>query len=252
MSKSYVLITLYNPNKKIVNELNKLVPQVDYIYLIDNTPNSDISEWFENYSNIKYIFNNANLGLSSAYNKILKKSTYNDDDIIIFFDQDFSIFNDYIKQLISSFTKNFNQNIGIMGPLIFDRNTNKKSVSRYVKDQSFSIVPRVITSSSITYYKILKQVGYWDEKLFLDWADFDLCYRIKSIGYKCAIDSNIILNHQLGDNSKEFLGKTYPYYSPIREYYQIRDGLCLKNKNTTPIKDKISMIYVCTIRFLIH
>ena len=72
MSKSYVLITLYNPNKKIVNELNKLVPQVDYIYLIDNTPNSDISEWFENYSNIKYIFNNANLGLSSAYNKILK------------------------------------------------------------------------------------------------------------------------------------------------------------------------------------
>lgn len=251
MGKLITLITLYCPPVDIIEKAVLLAKQVDLVYLIDNTSSNSETLSFNNIK-IKYVKNEKNLGLSQAFNKILQNEQFNDDDYIIFFDQDFKISNNYIRLLVNSFELNLKNNIGILGPLIYDRNTNAKSISRYAEDNKLSIVPRVITSSSITTYKILKEINYWDNCLFLDWADFDICYRIRAKGYHCAIDSSIVLNHQLGDKSKRFMKRTYPYYSPIREYYQIRDALNLRKKKTTPLKDSISMLYVCSFRFIIH
>lgn len=250
----YALVTLYRPSDKVLDNIRRISSQVNYVYVLDNSP--FINDVYKTLEKTEYIYNGENLGLSNAFNKILKEKDFDSDDFIIFFDQDSTISDFYIESLMSVFENGEKKlNIGALGPIIFDRNTNKTSMGKNIDDslcEDISVVPRLITSSLLCRYESLKKIGYWDENIFLDWADFDLSYRFQVNQLKCCIANNIRLNHCLGDNNKSFLGREYPYYSPIREYYQVRDSLILIKKKTTPLKEKIGMLYVAFIRTWIH
>ena len=97
----YALITLYNPSNNVVENIIKIAQFTDFVYLIDNS-DTDNSAMFH-LAKTKYVPNCCNLGLSSAFNKILKTEDFKDDDYIIFFDQDSSISDSLIPQLIQDF-----------------------------------------------------------------------------------------------------------------------------------------------------
>ena len=100
MSKTHALVTLYNPSEKEFNNCRILSQQVDTVILCDNSQESHETV-FQNEKNIIYITKNENLGLGAAFNVALKNDTYGwkDDDLIIFFDQDSQIGEDYIQAL---------------------------------------------------------------------------------------------------------------------------------------------------------
>ena len=66
-----VLITLFNPDHKSIENINAIARQADRTILCDNSPQI-LTEQFEEGLNIVYRFNDANLGLSRAFNKVLK------------------------------------------------------------------------------------------------------------------------------------------------------------------------------------
>lgn len=251
----FALVTIYKPDERVMDNIKRICFQTDCVFVLDNSPY--MNNFYNDIDKVRYIYNGKNLGLSKAFNNILKDVTnFNDDDFIIFFDQDSTISTGHIESLISIY-KNYEiqLNIGALGPVIFDRNTEKDSMGKNFKnelDKKVSIVPRLITSSLICRYKNLRMIDFWDENIFLDWTDFDLSYRLQTQQLKCGIANTVKLNHCLGDNNKKFLGKEFPYYSPLREYYQIRDSLRLVNKKSTPFKEKIGMLYVALFRTLIH
>lgn len=255
--KTIALVTIFNPNIQVKDNILILSKQVDYVILCDNSKN-DNSTMFDNIKNSIYIFNNKNLGLSAAFNKAFLdySSLFEDNDFIIFFDQDSIIANQYIYNLKNEYIKieNAGFNIGCLGASYADVSDGKPQIPR-IKKQLFDgvyKVPNIITSSMLTRFKILKDVNFWNEKIFLDLADWDLCWRINEKGYFTCLTTNVIFNHHLGLGSiKKGLVKLKKG-SPFREYYQTRDSLYLLEEKYVPLKPRLSLTIRLLIRPFIH
>lgn len=253
----YALVTLYNPKDDVIININNISKQVDKVFICDNSINSNV-ELFKNINNLDYIFFNKNLGLSGAFNAILKNvnNSFRDDDFIIFFDQDSNVNENHVKKLINEFTQlNIDgYDVGCIGPVYFNQSSSKVEVPKNYKviNENNLSVKSIITSSMLTRYSILKEINFWNEDIFLDLADWDFCWRILQNKKLCVMTKSTVLNHTLGIGEKKIglfklrIGNTF------REYYQIRDSLKLLHKKYTPIKFKIRFILMLTIRYWLY
>lgn len=251
------LVTIYNPEDVVARNVRTISDQVDRLFLCDNSPNQH-SKMFSDIHNAVYIYNNCNFALSKAFNVVLKNQeyTWNDDDYVIFFDQDSAIQNGHIAGLVheyESLTKS-GYKIGGIGPIYYNLNTQQIAIPRVKKQitEDNYIVSSIITSSLLCKYGSLREVDFWNEEIFLDLADWDLCWRMMTKGRVCIKTKAVVLNHALGFGTKKVglikLGKT----APIREYYQTRNYLYLLHKKYTPMKYKIKFLRNLTIRPLLH
>lgn len=226
------LITLYNPENNVIDHVKTISAQVDKVFLCDNS-SSDNKEKYMNIVNVVYIYHNKNLALSSAFNNVLKNPNigWNDDDIIIFFDQDSFIDEGHIKGLLNEYYHlcTIGYNVGCIGPVYYNLNTNHIAIPRIKKKitKDSYIVSSIITSSLLCKYGDLRAVNFWNEEIFLDLADWDLSWRLIRNGQVCIKTKVVVLKHALGLGEKKVgfikLGKA----SPVREYYQTRNYLYL-------------------------
>ena len=251
----YALVTLYYPKDIHIDNIRVLSQQVDKVVVCDNSPN-DNSSIVPKECVYTSVFKN--LGLSAAFNRVLKDKKYgwNPDDMIIFFDQDSRIVENHIKVLKEAYDEcvSNNCNVGCIGPIFYNSSNNTVEIPHDKKNITPNIyeVKSIITSSMLCKYKDLQKIGFWNEKIFLDMADWDLCWRFMQNGYKCCMTSSISLIHAVGSGEKRIGLVRMRVGAPIREYYSIRDCLYLMKEYYTPVKFKIRFIYMLTIRSLIH
>lgn len=254
------LVTLFYPDENTAKNIEKLSEQTTKIFLLDNTPENPCNERFSHIKNAEYIYFGENLGLSSAFNKALREITFvKESDFILFFDQDSCITEKFVQNLISDFQKlSRTHNIGLLGPVYFD-STKKKygGITKHCEKISQGIfkTTEIITSGMITTYKILKNIGFWDESIFLDYADFELCWRMISNGFEIFITENVLLNHFLGSGFLSvnliFKKLCLSYSPPFREYYQTRTAVKLLKRNYVPENWRRNFLFNLTIRILI-
>ena len=160
-----------------------------------------------------------------------------------------------IISLITEFEKiNRSKDIGCLGPFYYEVNSDTvqipKSKNR-ITENSYT-VKSIITSSMLTTYDVIKDVGFWNEDLFLDYADWDLCWRLQKDGMCCCITDAVTLRHSLGQGKKKIGALNLRVAAPIREYYQMRDSRYLLNKNYVPFKYKIRFLINIYLRSVLH
>lgn len=253
----YAFVTLYNPSKNVPANVSLISQQVDKVFIGDN---SSISNYklFAGISKIEYKAFQSNLGLSKAFNKIISEniSIFEDEDFLLFFDQDSVIPENHIKKLITEYEvleKN-NINIGVLGPSYFNKSSGLIELPRNlgtINEYSFE-VSNIITSSMLCKFKNLRAINFWNENIFLDMADWDLCWRFKNDGKKCCVTTVSNLEHQVGKTVKKILGITIIYDNEVREYYQVRESLKLLKENYVPFKYKIFLLYIIFIRVFLE
>ena len=181
MGRVYSLITLYNPDESVVKKSKQIAAQTEKAFLCDNS-NRNNSALFQCIENAAYMANMKNLGLPGAFNKILRdpKLSWHEDDIIIFFDQDSEIKEGYIERLIFGFkvAEKEYKNLGCYGPVFFNTSNGTVEIPKIKQELLDGVykVRNIITSSMVVRYKNLQKIGFWNEKLFLDLADWDLCW----------------------------------------------------------------------------
>lgn len=250
------IITIYNPQGNIEDNINRIIKQSDKVILCDNG-NKKI-DYFQESENLVYIKNGTNLGLSAAFNMALNLSDMNwsDDDFVVFFDQDSKIEDGHIKTLLSEYetVKSLGNNIGCIGPAYYNKSAEQYCIPKMKKDitKTAMSVKSIITSSMMCRYGDLKKIGFWNEDIFLDMADWDLCWRFQQHGYICCMTTKVCLLHKLGEGSKKIGFLTLKIAKPFREYYQTRDSLKLLKKLYTPFKYKIRFILMLTVRPVLH
>lgn len=257
MSETHALVTLYNPSEKEFNNCRILSQQVDTVILCDNSQESHETV-FQNEKNIIYITKNENLGLGAAFNVALKNDTYGwkDDDLIIFFDQDSQIGEGYIQALQDEYRKieTLIPNLGCLGPVFYNTSNGRTERPRQKKnstDETYE-VSNTITSSLMMRYGNLKRIDFWNEKVFLDLADWDLCWRMQKAGMVCCMTEKVVLHHSVGNGEKKVGPIKLRVGQPFREYYQTRDALYLLQENYVPLKMRLRLIANVTIRPVVH
>jgi rhamnosyltransferase len=250
------IVTLYYPDVSVLSNITKLEDQVSLVIVADNTPGLDNSELFGHKSKVMYLANKMNLGLSMAFNLCLQIDAVKNSDFILFLDQDSLVPENTVKKLIADYNVLLENkiNVGCIGPIYHEKNANKIMRPRIRKALLTSIyrVDSIITSSMLITYSNLQKINFWNEEIFLDLADWDLCFRLNKQGLYCCLTENVVLEHTLGKSAKTFLGLTIRCDVPVRIYYQIRDGLKLLFKTYTPIRYKIKFLFNILFLPIIH
>ena len=257
MYKICALVTLFYPDEKIIENILLIKRQVTSIIVIDNTPNNkDNFKLFKDHENIYYFSNMKNYGISKAFNMYLNHSLVTESEFILFFDQDSLIHEKLVENLVKDYNILMNNkiSIGCIGPVYYEKNANKLMIPKIKKLLFSSVyeVDSIITSSMLTTYNTLKKINFWNEEIFLDLADWDLCWRLKASGFKCCLTQHVVLNHVLGKSVKKIGPFSIKEGASIREYYQTRDCLKLLLKKYTPFRYKIRFILMLTIRPIVH
>ena len=240
------VVTLFYPKPEMAENLKTLGEQVTWLILSDNTPDGGNQALFSGIPNAVYLANHANLGLAAGINRGLDTEEVRKSDYVFFFDQDSKVPENHIATMIRDWeTIEKDHRIGLLGPRFYDEITETYNADAILEnrteDSSDTYIPiaQMITSSMMTTYNIMKDIGFWNEELFLDYGDYDLCWRLAAAGYELFITKNVLLKHRLGEGSVDakVKGQTFrlAYGAPVRKYYQTRAAIKLLRKNYVPI-----------------
>jgi len=256
-NKIIALVTVYQPDDQIKENIKKIAEQVSRVIICDNS-SDDHRDLFSAINHSIYITQHKNFGLPGAFNLALRNKSldWNADDFIIFFDQDSQIKDDYIRGLVHSYRKveKHFPNIGCMGPVFFNTSNHTVEVPKIKKPlvgKNYR-VDNVITSSMLTRYRNLEKVNFWNDNLFLDFADWDLCWRLEKAGMLCVITEEEILHHSVGSGEKKIGPIHLRVGALFREYYQTRDAYYLLKEDYVPLKMRVRLLENVTIRPVVH
>ncbi len=223
-------IVLYNPEPiRLKENIDAIHQQVDTVLLIENgSTNKDYKVHLTGYDNILYIDNHASMGIAYALNQICGYAYTHGYEWALTLDQD-SVATPGMVDTYKGIAKD---NIGIIGCYIEDRNYKEPNQERY--EGTFG-VPWVITSASFTNVKAWKKCGGFDNEMFIDFVDTDICYSMRNAGYKILITFHTKLIHELGINTTI---KHIPLikriqvenHNSVRKYYRERNLIYLTRK----------------------
>ncbi len=233
------LVTLFHPTQDHARHIAEYARQCDMVFLCDNS-GTDNRALFIGIGNCRYIQNADNFGLSRAFNIALSPKTFSWqlDDFVLFFDQDSWILPGHVEKLVDEYQKLVVSGIalGALGPIFLNDSTGRVDIPRLwtcMTSEAFSC-DALITSSMLTTYANLRRGSFWNEDIFLDYADWDLCWRLRSVGLKILMTNVTVLQHVSGIGEVHFGSLRVLDEAPVRRYYQVRDFLKLLRKTYRP------------------
>lgn len=240
-------IVLYNPEAELLeNNIKAIEQQADCIYLFDNGSKNtaEITEMLKRHSSTRYEYSSDNNGIAYGLNRILDFAEKNGYEWFLSMDQD-SICADNMIEIYSKFADDPKN--ALLTPFIL--NNGKYTIEAYKAmglPESEILEPvRGITSACLSRVSAVREVGGFDDRLFIDFVDIDLNCRIALAGYNILRLNETYLIQRMGEARRvplfEFLFKltkldffrkarVASVYSDMRLYYYARNSYYVYKK----------------------
>mgnify|MGYP002749363407 FL=1 len=245
-------IVIFNPDiNRLKENISAVIVQCAHVYLVDNGSNNidEVKKLLNqyNHSKVSVLCNMENQGIAKALNQLASEAQKGGFDWILTLDQD-SVAPSNIIEEFEKYTNNLNT--GMLCPVICDRN---KGVVVEAKD-NYKEIDECITSGSLLNIKAWRKIGGFDESMFIDGVDFDICYRLRKNGYKILCIQSVVLLHELGRivyHRFIFWKVLVKNHSAFRKFYIARNTVYLARKEHTNIikailqNVKLFLIVVC-------
>lgn len=233
LMKIFSVIVTYNPDlyklKKLIAILNS---HSINIVCVDNNSINQKDIFLENVEIIKL---SSNKGIAFAQNIGILHAIEKKAEQILFFDQDSSIYDDFIFNLFRDLDDLSGGEIAAIGPRFMDEKQgfyfpalkfNKYGLIRKINVTEITQpieVSCLISSGSLISTKAIKAIGMMREEFFIDYVDTEWCFRALSKGYKIYMSKNAIMKHSIGDDTISIFNFKIPIHSGFRRYYRIRN-----------------------------
>lgn len=230
--KVYTLIITYHPNMSVLcNTVASLEKQIDGICIIDN--GGLIEEELPNLACdllIKHL--DSNQGIAKATNIGFDLLSGKSVDFILLSDQDTLFPCDYIKTFLNYIEVNDVGSVLAFCPIVYDTHSAEYKPI-YIKKNGFirkmlasenpSFVFQTIASGLIIDTSKYKETGGMNEDLFIDYVDFEWCWRLNKTGFKVLCLPQLKIFHCLGDDAVSIMSKRVSRHTPTRNYYITRN-----------------------------
>lgn len=220
------VVVWYNPGIQEINNIKSYLHKLDKLFVVDNSieNNEQLLSNLENSCTIEYISNGDNLGIAKALNIGCKNAIKQGYDWILTMDQDSEFEGMMIEKYINNVEDMIEKDnsIAIFAPICCE-----------IKDQKSGYLNRVITSGNILNLSVYKNVNGFDDDLFIDEVDHDLCFKLIKKGYRIYQFVDIKLKHKLGDPKKiKILNKSFTVmnHNYIRKYYIVRNKCMIRKR----------------------
>ncbi len=233
------VIVSYNSSESVISCIDSSLSQVDKIIVIDNGSNPDVKDNLHRVSypdKVVFIFNENNVGLAAALNQGLQYSLHGNYRWTLLLDQDSVPSENMVFEMIrshESLDNEMKEKMAVVVPTVFDRNFEKmlpsvittNFLNRKITNPDRDLfVHWHITSGSLIRNAVLPKIGPMNERFFIDYIDFDYCFRVLAGGYKILLSKNALLFHSLATR-KQRLGFHFREHNAGRVYYQTRNRL---------------------------
>ena len=235
--KIFAIVITFNPSVNVINLINALKFQNVTPIVVDNgSKNFDFSS-VEGDTQTHLIRLNDNLGIATAQNKGIERALELSAEYILFFDQDSTISNNFVDDLIADYKKIAvgNTKIAAIGPRFIDENKgfyfpalrfNKYGLIDKISVDDIKVPTEVsflISSGTLVSVNSLKSIGFMKEEFFIDFVDTEWCFRAISMGYKLYMSERAVMKHSIGDDTLKIYNFNIPVHSGFRRYYRIRN-----------------------------
>lgn len=239
-------IVLFNPDiVRLKENINAIKNQVDLIICIDNFSDNidEIKEQLNNEKKIFLIENNQNMGIAVALNQTLRFAEENKCKWLLSLDQDSVVMPGIVKKYI----EHIEDDTAVITCIIKDRNVD--AVKNMIDD--VEKIDFCITSGALYNVEKLLLLGGYDEKMFIDYVDFDMCIRLRKAGYSIIRINYVGLLHEVGKTKEiNFFGKKELIFneSAFRKYFEVRNRFYYIYKHGDYINKKRE--YLRTFKFI--
>lgn len=214
-------IVTYNPDIKRFSECVKSLESELRDLLIYDNASSNINDIKNviNESTLKHEIKTAdkNQGIATGLKYIMNYAINNSYDYVLTLDQDSII----QKGLIDKYLEYIdNSETGALTCIIKERETD--GLYNIVELKEIEECNFAITSGFFIKVSAYKKISGYDEKLFIDNVDFDLCCQLRKAGFKIYKIPYYGVYHEIGHSqNKKILGKVVSSYmhDAKRKYY---------------------------------
>lgn len=236
--KLCAVIVSYKSPEAVASCINSILDIIDVVFVIDNSSDPEVRKVLGSFSDdkVSVIFNETNEGLAAALNRGLQFSLERGYRWTLLLDQDSRASEQMINEMMSSFSNlatEEREKTAMIVPAVYDRNFKKMLPSvvttnflnrKIYAPESDMFVHLHITSGTLLRNEVLPLIGFMNEHFFIDYVDFEYCFRALDKGYKILMSRNAVLNHSLADRKRKF-GCQFREHAPERVYYQTRNRL---------------------------
>lgn len=220
----------YNPDTENIENIKTYIDYVEKVYIIDNSMNNNKKLCSSlNNNKIEYVYNKKNLGIAKALNLACEKAISDGFKWILTMDQDSSFSSNDINEYFKSFDNIEKKNIGIFSP----KHILKNDINKIRDDKKFLEIDHVMTSGNLLNLSAWEKIGKFDENLFIDEVDSEICFRMIENDYKVIQMNRIKMFHELGSLEKRnfFIKKiSVLNHNYIRKYYIMRNKFYMFKK----------------------
>lgn len=242
--KTGVVVVVYHPDEKLLNEKLQRLGTSSSVVVVDNTPDKIVSL---SQANVAYIPLHKNTGIANAQNEGIVHLSALGCSHIVFFDQDSDFGESYVDSIVAEYERigKREKKLFVLGPRVVDKTSGEEYHSvlhaESAADDGFVTKREIISSGSCVSVEMIKAVGMMDASLFIDYVDFEYCWRAESKGLVCGITNAVALPHKVGSRELHFPhGYRVIVSAPFRYYYQYRNYLWLCRRHYVPTQWKVN------------
>ena len=232
------VIASFNPARSLIDNVAAVLPQVDSVVVVDDGSGEGCEEILKlvEESGAVVLRQGANLGLACALNRGARYALARKYQWIATFDQDSGAPAGLIDEMLSAYESCLmKSSVGILSPFHYDPSRGKISgMKKGYEKLPYAQAEAVITSGCLIKKEVFAAAGYFEEKLFIDYVDFEFCLRARSKGYLIIQAPKAVLRHRFGDISQRglFGMNFYPTnHGFVRKYYNARNRFIVYKKN---------------------
>jgi rhamnosyltransferase len=230
VQKTAAVSILYNPEKFVEQNINSYVNHVGKLYLIDNSETAvfDYQSLLTYSDKIILIHDGKNEGIAKRLNDACALALKDGFEFLLTMDQDSYFEENHISTYLSCLNSFADKShVSLFGINYETQSETKNCIYERVKN--------LITSGSIINLSNYKNIGAFDENLFIDFVDIEYCFKSIISGYKIIKFSNVYMHHAIGAvikkrSLKNLSTSIRSIHSAARLYYMQRNFLYLKKK----------------------
>ncbi|MBO9593657.1 MAG: glycosyltransferase [Niabella sp.] len=221
MKFAAVVIT-YFPGDDFPGNIATYLNHTDRLYIADNSePSFSFPQELHNNPKITILADGVNRGIAARLNQVMELAANEAYDWMLTMDQDSSFNAEQLQQYITNI-KNFKQRETVA---MFGAEAGKTPESPSV---AFEPSRLLITSGSMVNLQLSKQIGGFDERLFIDGVDHAYCFEAGKQGFETVRFTGVYLNHNLGTRHtvrslKSLKQSSRALHAPFRLYYMFRN-----------------------------
>jgi rhamnosyltransferase len=231
--KTLGVIIAYFPDwKELRFNISTYIAELEKLIIWDNTP-GQTANCFKSIEDrypgkIQVMGTGKNEGIGFALNQAAQWGINRQYDYLLSMDQDSSFAEESLAHYLRMIQKAKHADVVMYTPMLRLVSGDSPAFEEDFREQKFAI-----TSGAIMPLSVFSKTGFFQEELFIEGVDLEMCWRAQKYNLKVLQVNNVYLNHVVG-NRKEFNlpgKKLHTYnYAPIRVYYSLRNHTYLYKK----------------------